>query len=44
MELVKLEMLAAYAACHARKQELRTAINAAQNENELNVIAIDWSV
>ena len=44
MEAVKIEMLAAYAACHARKQELRTAINAAQTEEELNAIEITWPV
>lgn len=44
MEAVKVEMLAAYAACHARKQELRAAINAAQNEEELNAIEITWPV
>lgn len=44
IEAVKLEMLAAYAACHARKQELRAAINAAQTEEELNAIQITWPV
>ena len=44
IEAVKIEMLAAYAACHARKQELRTAINAAQNEEELDAIEITWPV
>lgn len=44
MEAVKVEMLAAYAQCHARKQELRAAINAAQTEEELNAIEITWPV
>lgn len=44
MEAVKVEMLAAYAQCHARKQELRAAINAAQSEEELNAIQITWPV
>lgn len=44
MEAVKVEMLAAYAQCHARKQELRAAINAAQTEEELNAIRIAWPV
>ena len=44
MKAVLVEMLAAYAQCHARKQELRTAINAAQNVDELNAIRITWPV
>lgn len=44
MEAVKIEMLAAYAQCHARKQNLRTQINAAKNEYELDTITIDWPV
>lgn len=44
MEAVKVEMLAAYAACHARKQELRGFINAAQTEEELGAIVISWPV
>ena len=44
MEAVKIEMLAAYAHCHARKQELRAQINAAQNVDELNAIEITWPV
>ncbi len=44
MEAVKVEMLAAYAACHAHKQELRAAINAVQTEEELNAIEITWPV
>lgn len=44
MEAVKVEMLAAYAQCHARKQELRATINAAQTEEELDAIEITWPV
>jgi len=44
MKAVLVEMLAAYAQCHARKQELRAQINAAQNMNELNAIQISWPV
>ena len=44
MKAVLVEMLAAYAQCHARKQELRSQINAAQNEEELNAIEITWPV
>jgi len=44
MEAIKVEMLGAYAACHARKQEQRAAINAAQTEEELDAIEITWPV
>lgn len=44
MKAVLVEMLAAYAQCHARKQELRAQINAAQNVEELNAIQIAWPV
>ena len=44
MRAVLVEMLAAYAACHARKQELRAAINAAQTAEELAAIEIAWPV
>ena len=44
MKAVLVEMLAAYAQCHARKQELRAAINATQTEEELNAIQITWPV
>ena len=44
MEAVKVEMLGAYAQCHARKQELRAAINAAGTEEELNAVVISWPV
>ena len=41
---IKLEMLAAYAQCHARKQELRKQINDAQSKGELAAIEITWPV
>ena len=44
MEATKYEMLTAYAACHARKQELRAQINAAQTKEELDAIVIGWPV
>ena len=44
MKAVLVEMLAAYAACHARKQKLRAAINAAQTAEELTAIEIAWPV
>ena len=44
MKAVLVEMLAAYAACHARKQELRAAINSAQTSEELAAIEISWPV
>lgn len=44
MKTVLVEMLDAYAQCHARKQELRAAINAAQTVEELNAIEITWPV
>lgn len=44
IETVKIEMLCAYAACHARKQELRTLINAAQTAEDLDEIIISWPV
>lgn len=44
MKAVMLEMIAAFAQCHARKQELRALINAAQNEEELAEIVISWPV
>lgn len=42
MKTVLVEMLGAYAACHARKQELRAAINAAETVEDLNSIKITW--
>lgn len=44
MEAVKLEMLQAYARCHAHKQELRKIINNAQTREELAEITISWPV
>ena len=44
MKAVLVEMLAAYAACHARKQELRALINAAQTAEDLDEIIISWPV
>lgn len=44
MKVVMLEMIGAYAACHARKQELRALINAAQTIEDLDEIVISWPV
>lgn len=44
MKTVMLEMIGAYAACHARKQELRALINAAQTKEELDEVVISWPV
>lgn len=44
MKAVLVEMLAAYAQCHARKQELRALINAAQTAEDLDEIVISWPV
>lgn len=44
MKAVLIEMMSAYAACHARKQELRAIINAAQTAEELDEIVISWPV
>lgn len=44
MKAVLIEMMTAFAACHARKQELRAAIKAAKTVEELGAIAITWSV
>lgn len=44
MKAVLVEMLSAYAQCHARKQELRTFINNAQTKEELDEIVISWPV
>lgn len=44
MKAVLVEMLAAYAQCHARKQELRSQINEAQNVEELSAFEITWPV
>ena len=42
MKTVLVEMLGAYAACHARKQELRSAIKAAETVEELDAIEITF--
>lgn len=44
MKQVLVEMLNAYAQCHARKQELRTLINSTQTKEELDEIVISWPV
>lgn len=44
MKAVLVEMMTAFAACHARKQELRALINAAQTAEELDEIVISWPV
>ena len=44
MKAVLVEMLSAYAACHARKQELRALIKAAQTKETLDAINITWPV
>lgn len=44
MKTVLIEMMTAFAACHARKQELRAAINAAETVEDLNAIKITWPV
>lgn len=44
MKQVLVEMLNAYAQCHARKQELRALINNAQSKEELDEITISWPV
>lgn len=42
MKAVLIEMMSAFAACHARKQELRAAINSAETVEELDAIKITW--
>lgn len=42
MKAVLIEMMSAFAACHARKQELRAAIKAAETVEELDAIEITW--
>lgn len=44
MKTVLVEMLSAYAACHARKQELRAAIKAAETTEDLDAVVISWPV
>lgn len=44
MKVVLIEMMTAFAACHARKQELRAQINAAQTKEDLDAVVISWTV
>lgn len=44
MKEVLVEMLSAYAKCHAHKQELRSLINNAQSKEELDEIVISWPI
>ena len=44
IKAVQGEMMQAWAACHARKQELRALITAAETEEALNAIVISWPV
>lgn len=44
IKAVQGEMMQAWAACHARKQELRALIMAAETEEVLNAIVISWPV
>lgn len=42
MKIVLIEMMSAFAACHARKQELRAAIKSAETVEDLDAIEITW--
>lgn len=44
MKAVLIEMMSAFAACHARKQELRALINSAETAEDLAEIIISWPV
>lgn len=44
MKAVLIEMMTAFASCHARKQELRAQINAAQTKEDLDAVVISWPV
>ena len=44
MKNVLMQMMTAFAACHARKQELRASITAAKTKEELAAIKITWPV
>ena len=44
MKAVLIEMMSAFAACHARTQELRAAIKDAKTVEELDAIKITWPV
>lgn len=42
MKAVLVDMLSAYAACHARKQEIRAAISSAQTAEDLDAIEVKF--
>lgn len=42
MKTVLIEMMTAFAACHAQKQKLRADIKAAETAEELDAIEITW--
>ena len=42
IRIVQLDMLAAYRAAHARKQQLRAEIEAAEDTAALEIISITW--
>lgn len=44
MKAVLIEMMTAFAACHARKQELRALINSSETAEDLDEIVISWPV
>ena len=44
MKAVLIEMMTAFAACHARKQKLRAAIKSAETKEALDAIEITWPV
>ena len=44
MKAVLIEMMSAFAACHARKQELRALINSAETAEDLDEIIISWPI
>ena len=44
MKAVLIEMMTAFAACHARKQKLRAAIKAAETTEDLDAVVISWPV
>ena len=44
MQAVLLEMLTAYATCHAQKQTYRAAIAACETVAEVEALSFDWSV
>lgn len=44
MRAVLIEMMTAFAACHARKQELRAAIKVAETVEDLDALSITWPV